>query len=930
MMPRRQLYFVGSVFQDSEEPIDYNVQHHNVQHFQHEILPSKYHILYINIKSLDNKLDDLEFFIHRLHTNGINIYIIAVTEINISEETSKYQNLLDYNAFYSTNATGKGGVALFIHKSLACGVIENVENNDINCLIANIPVLKVNVGVLYKNPNVPIESLLEYYDIILRKDQRTLLLGDVNIDLLKQNTDTKQYTDAVRRHQYSILNQIDSDSATRGNSRRNGTAPKERVITDHVFANVKDFKYSLSLCNVLLSENKIIVLGFDDNKPDKIEFVAEPSVAYKMVDFQCFNEQFSKIDLRKIRSFDSLVSQVLDCKEESIVQKKRYPKKRIRPWIYAESLTKSERFTLRSKIFAQQIDKCSDDPEKYWETIEECLKNKTSGKPFIVAIYKGNEQNKQVVVEKKTIASILNGFFLNIGRVLRDRVPRTINIGLPVIERSRNFIQPISTTCMEVEEKIKQMKNSNCFHDIISANTLKYHAHKLAPILARLFNDCCRTGEYPNSLKIDRIVPAYKTLDPLEPKNYRPIGIAPFLSKLLEFIMCDRITKFCEQNDIIDKDQYGFQKNSSAMSAVVAVLDYLQVGLNEEPGSIGAGLFIDLEKASNTIPHDLLMQKLSRLGIRGSVYRLIESYLYGRRQFVVIDNTVSDQAIDYHGFSIPQGSALGPLFLLLYLNDIFQLKLHGKLVLFADDIAVVYVETNAYTLKRYMENDFRLLQKWFNENGLTLNVEKTKAMLFNAVDIVPQINLMIRGKPIAFVESYKYLGLYLQSNLKWDVHINTIIREVLAASNASKKFGDQVNKKVSFEIYQRLVYSRFLKMAAIYGRYATKVQMKNLQVAQDMAIKSIFSGVDNYNVNEIYASHRLLKVKDIIRYDLAMLIYKVKHKLLKLNRTVNDINGNNILSAATRHFESLPSLIQNQTKLIQFKRNFKRSCIQSY
>ncbi|XP_055299801.1 uncharacterized protein LOC129567174 [Sitodiplosis mosellana] len=920
MMTRRHLAFVASVFQHSEEPTNYNIQY-----FLDEVTSSKYNVIYVKIDSLRKKLDDLELYVHRLHQRGTEIHVIAITEINIHAETSKYVNLPDYNAYFSTNPNGNGGVAIFIHKSLTSGLIDNLENGGINCLIANIPKLNVNVGVLYKSPTATTESLLEYYKRILKKNQRMILFSDVDIDLLISNVSTRRYTNTVREHNFFILNKIEYDSATREISLRNGLA--EYSIMDHVLSNGKQFKYSFSLCDTTFSDDKIIALGFHDNKPDKIEFIAEANaITYNMVDYRMFNQRFSEIDLQSVGSIDSLVSEMIVCKMDSTIQRQRFRRNRDKPWIYDESLDKSDRFKMRSEAYANEINQLDIDSKRLCDTINECLTNNPSNKHSIDAMY---NKTRQIVADKKEIANILNGYFLDIGKILYNRIPHMMNCVLPGVDVNRNHIQYISTTTAEVKKKIDLMKNNNNFHDSISSNTLKFHSRKLAPHLKRLFNDCFRNGVYPRSLKIDRIVPVYKKFDPLQPKNYRPISVPPSLSKLMESIICDRITDFCLQNNIIDRNQYGFQKNSSAISAVVTVVDYLQVGLNEYPGSIGACLFIDLKKASNTIPHKLFMNKLFRIGIQGPLYNLIADYLHERRQYVDIDNVLSEEAVNPNAFSIPQGSALGPLFFLLYINDIFKMKLHGKIILFGDDTAIVYVETDPVILKRHMESDLKLLNKWFNKNALTLNTEKTKAMLFNAENIELQINLNVGSKAIEFVDNHKYMGVYLQNNLKWDVHINKIITEISALADAFKKIGNKVNGNISLGIYYKYVYNHLSKIASIYGTFATKVQLKRLQVAQDMAIKSIFSGANDYNINAIYVQYKLLKVSQIIKYDLALLIYKVKNNFLKLNRQVKDISGKNILSCGLKYFNSLDSSIQNQHELHHFKRNFKRICINS-
>lgn len=907
--------FICNAYQKCEEPINYNVRH-----FRHHFPPSKYNILHINIDSLRNKLDDLELFLHDRLDDGIEIHILAVTQIKIFGEVIKYHNLPDYNSHFSTNPTGAGGVALFIHKSLVSGVVENLEDVDknMNCLIANIPALNINVGVVYKDPNTATESLVNYFDKILIPNQRTIFVGNMNVNLLAPNRLTTPYTDVVRKHGFVILNKIERDFTT-------SATTAEYSINDHVLANVKKFKYSLALCDADISDNRITFVGIDDNKPDRIPFLTEPNgITYQRINYPQFNRHFSRINLRKIYSIDSLILQLDRCKSKSLETRNLYRTGRDRSWINDRSLGKLDRLRMRSEANALAINASQSDSRRLWNTINGCLTNKPSfRKHSIDAI---QNQTGQLVIDKKQIADIFNRYFLNIGLTLYNRIPHVNNCRMPEVDFNEYYIGHIQTDAQEVYELIQAMKKANCLHVNIPSDILKYHSRKLARVLARLFNRCFDTGEFPGLLKIDRVSPAFKSKDPLEPENYRPISVPPNLSKIMELIIARRIKNFCHENQILDENQFGFQKNSCAMSAVISVVDYLQCGLNERPDAIGACLFIDLKKASNTIPHHSLMEKLHRIGIRGFLHDLINDYLSERQQFVCIDNVLSDNVHNQHAFSIPQGSALGPLFFLLYINDIFKLKLHGKVILFADDTAIVYVESDPETLKRHMRSDLKLLNKWFSVNFLTMNIAKTKAMIFNAGHRKVELNLNVRDQQIEIVQTHKYLGIELQDTLKWDAQINKIIREINAVAVAARKIGYQIDRNVSFSMYQKFVYNRLACMASVFGNEASKRQLKSLQVAQDMAIKSFYSGEYYEDISEIYAQYRLPNVKQIIEYDSVLLIYKLENNCLKLNRTVQDINGTNVLSAATRRFQSLDPWIQNQRELGQFKRKFKQSC----
>lgn len=304
---------------------------------------------------------------------------------------------------------------------------------------------------------------------------------------------------------------------------------------------------------------------------------------------------------------------------------------------------------------------------------------------------------------------------------------------------------------------------------------------------------------------------------------------------------------------------------------------------------------------------------------------MIRNYLRERRQFVDIDNVTSDIRVNRNAFSIPQGSALGPILFLLYINDIFKLKLNGEITLFADDTAIVYVEPNRELLEQKMRQDLKLLNQWFGVNSLSLNTDKTKGMLFNAGPNVNPPNLQIRNRTIEFVSNHKYLGVYLNNDLQFNVHVNKIIRELRAACGAaSKKIGPQIERRILRSMYQKLIYNPLSKMAAIYGTFATENQLRKLQAAQNNAVKIFYADENcNNNLNAIYARHKLLNVRQIINYDLGVLIYKWNYNLMKLNRPFCGLNGRNILSVGAKYFVSLNPALRKAQNVDEFKSNLK-------
>lgn len=464
-------------------------------------------------------------------------------------------------------------------------------------------------------------------------------------------------------------------------------------------------------------------------------------------------------------------------------------------------------------------------------------------------------------------------------------------------------------------------------------------------------NDCFHHGDFPTSLKKTRIVPIFKSANPYLAENYRPISILNNISKIIEMLLYDRILCFCEKHKLIAKNQYGFQKKSSTASAVISIMDYLRNGIDSEPGTIGALIFIDLKKAFDTIPHEILLDKLGRMGFRGRINDLLRSYLTNRKQLVDISGTFSDTLTNTNPFATPQGSNLGPLLFVLFVNDIFKLKLHGKIVLFADDTASTYIGKNSTDLNKMMQEDLHTLDQWFACNKLTMNISKTKAMIVKSpATYSGQFNLQIGTQAIELVHNFIYLGINIQSNLKWDIHINSLARKIYSVAGVIKRLGNKVDNSVLISVYYSLVHSHLTYLSPVYGAAATQTDIDKLQVAQNVAVRRIFSydyHILNISTDEIYKKYGLLKVREIISYNLGILIYKHKNNMLKLDhefryngdthdyptRSRNQIAINpfrtrlgedNTLNAGTRLFNSLHTSTKSQPTLSKFKLNLKK------
>lgn len=243
------------------------------------------------------------------------------------------------------------------------------------------------------------------------------------------------------------------------------------------------------------------------------------------------------------------------------------------------------------------------------------------------------------------------------------------------------------------------------------------------------------------------------------------------------------------------------------------------------------------------------MSKLYRYGFRGKSYELIHSYLTNRTQFVNINNVKSNILANEYG--TPQSSTLGPLLFLLYINDIFKLKLNGSIVMFADDAAINYCSKNLDDLNRMMMEDINTLNKWFESNKLTLNLKKSKCMIIHPKQKSRKYSLDIKLNDVQIeqVNSFEYLGLTIQEDLHWDLQISKICTKMSRISGVMSRLGNSVNDQFLTSIYYAHIQSHISYMSPIWGHSASEQLINTLQVTQNNAIRSIF-GSEYYGLRD--------------------------------------------------------------------------------
>ena len=410
-------------------------------------------------------------------------------------------------------------------------------------------------------------------------------------------------------------------------------------------------------------------------------------------------------------------------------------------------------------------------------------------------------------------------YFCEVGPKYANAIPKSEATCCNYLTNNINgnmFITP--TDKQEVLDIINQLKNKTTQgHHGISPKLLKDLKHPLSSPLATIINKSLSEGKFPDIMKIARINPIFKAKDKTDISNYRPISILPTLSKVFEKVIFKRLYSFLEKYSILSENQFGFRPKHSTIDAIIQFTNQITEGFKNKKTSVG--LFCDLSKAFDTIDHGILIKKLHYYGIRGLALQLIKSYLTERKMYVQIEQSKSNQLILTHG--VPQGSILGPLLFIIYINDLPNSLCHGNATMFADDTNILKSAHNTQILIKEMNEDANNLYNWFSANKLSLNISKTYFIVFSKSKNVKLSGLKIKigNTEIERKETTLFLGMHIDSKLNWHEHIlnlHTKISKSIYMINRTKHYLPKRQLKI---LYHSLIQPHIEYGLILWGKH---------------------------------------------------------------------------------------------------------------
>ena len=486
---------------------------------------------------------------------------------------------------------------------------------------------------------------------------------------------------------------------------------------------------------------------------------------------------------------------------------------------------------IRSKEKFDYFDKCLKanqyDLKKTWKLINGLLGRKRS--------------NRLLAFPNQDAAHNFNSYFVNIANdLLLKTYGETANADLTdfnkyMPERNINELSDIEFTSEEIKNIISKLNNSKGTY--YSPRVLKLLSTTLSPLLADIFNKCANEGYFPKELKAAKIIPLYKNKGSISDiSNYRPISMLPVFAKIFEKLIHKNVSDFFNKHNIFCNNQFGFRSKHSTFHALVSAVENLHDAIDNKNFTLG--IFIDFSKAFDTVRHNILLEKLKNYGIRGNVIKLLNSYLSDRFQYV-----------SYGGFEscllkitcgIPQGSVLGPLLFIIFINDLANVCELAKFILFADDLNLFLQSKDRNLLYKNANEVLSKIHDYCCLNRLVINFDKCCYMEFGSSTVPKNKKFIgILNNQFNQVDKCKFLGVIINSNLTWNDHITNVITQVSKSCGSLYSISSIVPAKVLRQVYISLVQPYLMYCIPLWGAVFHHPLLQKLFVLQKKCIRIV-------------------------------------------------------------------------------------------
>jgi hypothetical protein len=546
---------------------------------------------------------------------------------------------------------------------------------------------------------------------------------------------------------------------------------------------------------------------------------------------------------------------------------------------YRNKLTSLIRISRRN-YYTDKLEESKHDTKQTWNVLNNILGRHTRT-PISSRFKVGNSH----ITDPQTIANQFNNYFTNVGSNLARDIP-AVNIDY------NHFLKNVASPCNslfltptdsdEVVKICSTLKSSSSTgHDDIKPDIVKSVIDSIAQPLAHIVNRSFITGIIPEPLMIAKVIPIFKKGEQDVFSNYRPISILPFFSKIFERLVHKRLYAFISRHQLLHSNQFGFRPKMSCEMALLEAYNNIVSNLDKKNHTLG--IFLDLSKAFDTIDHDILLFKLSHYGIRGVALDWLRNYLIRRMQFVSFNGQNSTHLKTNCG--VPQGSILGPLLFIIYINDLVDTSISSNMILYADDTNLLFSHSDLNQLVDHVNSDLINITNWFKVNKLSLNINKSNYMIFKnrySNRNYEDLNIFIDKNRITRVPYVKFLGVTVDECLTWNNHTVHIANLVSKYSGILFRLKPYLSINILFSLYNTLVLPHLMYCNLIWAD-SNNTHLDIIHRKQKRIIRLCTNAGFLEHTPPLFARLNTLTIKDLHNLSVATFMYKFKNNMLPEN-----------------------------------------------
>lgn len=803
---------------------------------------------------------------------------------------------------------------------------------------------------VYRSPSSDVNVFLHRLNILitnmLKKCTHILIVGDININILQNSKSTTDLKTILKSHGMTYL--VDFPTRTCSTTQTSidnflTNLPSNILGIEGLITNLSDHDAQVlkinDIGNVLTQrnitcykrkftdENKELFLKFLANEEWYDVYNADITVKFDIffnIFYYYFDCSFPKVKSRVSNNHSKWINSELTKTKNNIV----YLEENFR-------ITKNKQLKtfIKDKKRMYNID-VNSAKKSYYDTLisnsgNACktawsiVNNEINVKNRTVKQNISLDHNNVLVERPETVCNIFCDYYTNL--VDNQIIPNLVQSDKTAIPIKSDFklirkFSPEPVSCDELDHILKNFKNkysTGC--DEVPMPIIKHAKHYLLKPLTHVINSSFISGIFPERLKISKTKPLFKSGNERNVENYRPLSLISSFSKLFEKVMANRFTAFLGKNSILDDNQHGFRPGRSVITASIEFIESIIDSLDKNEKVVS--IFMDLSKAFDSVCHSKLLSNLSDMGVNDRTLSWFESYLTNRKHFVEISylnafHQISSarSQLSTVKFGIPQGSILGPLLFICYMQGLPKVAQFDKLILYADDISL---KVSGKTVQHIEESSYCKLSsvhQFLLDKQLLLNPTKTKYINFclrNNKKNSTETNIFIEDHYLDETEEAKFLGLRLDKNLNWNFHVEHVCNKMASGLFALRKLSPVCDAKTLKSVYFSLIHSHISFGIILYGSTSYS-NLSKILILQKHALRIMLNLNWSDSVKDHFANLGIMTVFGLYIFELILFI---KQNALSL-AALGDSHSYN-----TR-FRGLPSFHRHNLRIFEKKPSY--------